>query len=332
MSVAVLGCGAWGKNLVRNFHHLARLAAVVDPDPHARQRSRELAPLVAVHHDLARVLDDPRVHAVAIATPAESHLSLCLAAIQAGKDVLCEKPLALACADAQRIDALATARSRIVMVGHILEYHPAIVALRALIEAGALGAIRYLHATRLHPQQTARGALREKNVLWSLAPHDVAVILRLVGQMPTRVVATGGAHDEAGALDVSATQLHFERDVVAHLFVSNVHPYKEQRLVVVGSERTAVFDDVRRELVLHRSVASLPSDVAASVVSGRGERIAYRADEPLRLECEAFLSAMRTRAAPLTDARSAMDVLEVLEAAEASLEARGAPTALRARA
>lgn len=321
--VAVLGCGYWGQNLVRNFHALGALAAVADVSPHGRATAARIAPGVAIHDQLDAALDDRSIAGVVISTPAETHAELAERALAAGKDVLCEKPLALHYDAARRVHELALRRGRVLMVGHLLEYHPAIERLRALVTGGQLGRIRYLYSNRTNLGKVRR----EENILWSFAPHDLAVILRLVGALPCQVIAAGGAYLQADIADVTVTQLAFDSGVAAHVFVSWLNPFKEQKLVVVGSERMATFDDVRRELVLHDQHVDL-QDGEPVPVKGAGARIAYAADEPLRVECQAFLAAIASRTPPLTDGASALRVLRVLDAAQRSLIARGQPMAL----
>jgi predicted dehydrogenase len=313
--IAVVGCGAWGKNLVRNFHALGALGAVVDPLETARDRARAIANGVSIETDVAQVLDDDRIDGVAIATPAETHVALCLAALERGKDVFCEKPLALELGDGARVTDRADAFARILMVGHILEYHPAIVQLHALVADGRLGEIRHVHASRLH----LGVARREGNVLWALAPHDLAVVLRLFGALPIAVSTTGGAPMASGKPGVVMMQLSFARGATAHVYASAIHHVKEQRLVVVGSRRTAVFDDVTDTLTLHDE----PIDPSDGTTARGGIEVPFAADEPLRLECAAFVDAIVTRTTPITDGRSALDVLRVIEAADRSLREGG---------
>jgi predicted dehydrogenase len=318
--IAVIGCGYWGKNLVRNFDALGALAAVVETSAENREVAAKLAPRAALHAEMDAVLRDPEIGGVVISTPAETHARLTERALLAGKDVLCEKPLALRYDQAQRLHELATEHGRILMVGHILEYHPAILKLRALIDEGQLGAIRYIYSNRINLGKVRR----EENILWSFAPHDIAVILRLVGSLPFQVSASGGAYVTPNIADVTVTQLLFDNGVAAHVFVSWLNPFKEQKLVVVGSRRMATFDDVARELVLHEQHVDL-KDGAPVPVKGEGMKIAYAPDEPLRLECSAFLDSMATRRAPLTDGDSALKVLRVLQAAQRSLVTQGQP-------
>lgn len=318
--IAILGCGYWGKNLVRNFQALGAVAAVVDPSPKGRELAKQLAPDAAIHEHPDAVLADPSISGVVIATPAETHADLVGRALLAGKDVLCEKPLALRYEDARHVHDLAMKHGRILMVGHILEYHPAIAKLHELILDGKLGKIRYIYSNRLNLGKVRR----EENILWSFAPHDLAVILRLLGAMPFQVSAAGGAYVQANIADVTVTQCLFDNGVAAHIFVSWLNPFKEQRLVVVGSKKMATFDDVRRELVLHDQQVDL-KDGEPIPVKGEGMIVPYAPDEPLRLECQAFLDSVVSRKAPLTDSASALRVLRVLQAAQRSLVTQGQP-------
>ncbi|MFQ5349930.1 MAG: Gfo/Idh/MocA family protein, partial [Thermoanaerobaculia bacterium] len=228
--VAVAGCGHWGKNLVRNFHQLGALAAVCDPREDGRRLAAETAPGVEVSDSFEAALACP---AVVIATPAETHYDLARQALSADRDVFVEKPLALTYDQGAELVRLAEERQRILMVGHVLEYHPAIVRLAELVRGGELGTVHYIYSHRLSLGKVRR----EENILWSFAPHDIAVILRLVGTLPERVSATGGSYLQPGIADVTVTDLQFAGGQRAHIHVSWLHPFKEQRLVVVGSQK-----------------------------------------------------------------------------------------------
>ena len=246
-TIAVIGCGYWGKNLVRNFNQLGVLHTVCDLTPQGRASAAELAPGARIVASLAEVADDPAIHGVVIATPAETHHTVAGQMLQAGKDLFVEKPLALTFEQGQALVQLAHRYERILMVGHVLEYHPAIVKLRELIRTGALGKIQYIYSNRLN-----LGKIRtEENILWSFAPHDIAVILRLVGDIPFQVIACGGSYIQPNIADVTITNLLFDNGVRAHIHVSWLHPFKEQRLVVIGSKKMASFDDVAKRLVLY---------------------------------------------------------------------------------
>jgi predicted dehydrogenase len=323
-AVAVAGCGYWGKNLVRNFHQLGALVAVCDPQEAGRKLAAEVAPGVEVSDSFEAALAAP---AVAIATPAETHYELARRALMAGRDVFVEKPLALTYEQGRELVRLARDGQRILMVGHVLEYHPAIVRLGELIDSGELGQVHYVYSHRLSLGKVRR----EENILWSFAPHDIAVILRLVGELPERVSATGGSYLQPGIADVTVTSLKFADGRRAHIHVSWLHPFKEQRLVVVGAHKMASFDDVGKRLVLYDQRVELGSGTPLPIRHA-GDTVPYADDEPLRNECQAFLDAVASRRPPLTDGESGLRVLEVLEAAQLSLARQGVPLALARRA
>src|SRR5215813_6898226 len=241
--VAVVGAGSWGKNLVRNFHALGALRVVCD------KNAQSLAAVRAQYTDIrttpafAEVLADPAVEGVVIATPAALHGALARQALLAGKDVLVEKPLALTEAEGRAVVQLAEQRGRVLMVGHWLWYHPAVLKLKELISQGALGRLQYLYSQRLSLGRIRR----EENILWSFAPHDISVMLGLVGEDPERIQVQGGYYLHQQVADVTVTCLTFPSGVCGHVFVSWLHPYKEQKLVVVGGRKMAVFNDLERE-------------------------------------------------------------------------------------
>jgi predicted dehydrogenase len=325
-SIAVIGCGYWGKNLVRNFGALQALKVVCDESPEGRAAARSLAPDAAITSSLDEVLQSD-VAGVVIATPAETHYAVARRALEAGKDIFVEKPLALQYEHGAALLRLAEATDRIVLVGHVLEYHPAIVRLYELAHSGELGKVEYIYSNRLSLGKVRR----EENILWSFAPHDIAVILRLLGSQPFQVVACGGAYVQPNIADVTVTSLLFDNGVRAFIHVCWLHPYKEQRLVVVGRHRMATFDDVSKKLLLYDQRVEM-QDGAPVPVKGTGEEIPYPANEPLRRECEAFLSAIATRIQPLTDGRSGLRVLSVLQAAQRSLILNGEPVPVPALA
>ncbi len=312
VSVAVIGCGYWGRNLVRNMRDLGALAMVCDATEAGRQLARQLAPKAQVTESISEVLASS-VDGVLVATPAETHHDLTIQALRAGKHVFCEKPLSLTYQLGLEMVDEADRCKRTLMVGHVLEYHPAIVRLRELVEDGELGKIRYIYSNRLSLGKIRR----EENALWSFAPHDISVILRLLGQLPFQVVACGGSYLQPNIADVTVTQLLFDNGVRAHVFVSWLHPFKEQRLVVVGSRRMASFNDVDKELTLYDQYVEIENGEPIPV-KGEGQRISYAPDEPLSLECRAYLHAISSGEEPLTNGQSGLRVLKVLQAAQRS--------------
>lgn len=318
--VAVIGCGYWGKNLVRNMAELGALAAVADAHlPNAEAQAAQFGVPV---RSVADILADPAIAGVVIAAPAAQHASLATQALQAGKHVLVEKPLALTVDDAEALKALGEQQGKVVMVGHLLQYHPAYIALKQLVDAGELGTLHYVYSNRL-----SLGKLRtEENVLWSFAPHDISMILGLVGEAPTTVEAQGMAGVSPGIADVCTATMQFKSGTKAHVFVSWLHPVKEQKLVVIGSKAMAVFDDTQplaSKLMLYRhGIAwngSIPTPIKAD-----GEAVALDAGEPLKNECQHFLDAMGG-APTRTDAAEAIRVLSVLEQAEQRMNTTPTP-------
>lgn len=319
LKVCLVGCGSWGKNLARNFHALGALYGLCDSSPAALGLAR-LYPQARTYAEFHEVLEDPAVDAAVIATPAETHARLALAALEAGKDVFVEKPIALDCGDARRMVQAARARGKILMVGHLLRYHPAVRKLQDMLGEGLLGKIEYIYSNRLNMGKIRR----EENALWSFAPHDISVILALVGESPLQVTATGGAYLQPNIADVTLSSLLFDRGVRAHIFVSWLHPYKEQRLVVIGSQGMAVFEDTRPEhklLLFDRRVVQTPGGLDAA--KPEGAPVPFDSEEPLRNECRHFLDCLRTRRQPVTSAEEGLRVLEVLQACQRSLQMNG---------
>lgn len=323
--IAVIGAGYWGINHVRNFHQLGALQTICDANQLSLQNIAEAFPDIQRETDYENVFRDPEIQGVVIATPAETHFRLASAAIEAGKHVLVEKPLTLNVEEGKRLVSLADERKLILMVGHLLEFHPAVLRLREFIESGELGDLHYIYSNRLNLGKIRR----EENILWSFAPHDIAIILRLVGQLPSRVNATGGAYLRPHIADVTVTNMEFPNGIRAQIFVSWLHPYKEQRLVVVGSKKMAVFDDVRKDIKL-MTYEHVIEFVNGEPVMQRSEGVPQilEAAEPLRRECQHFLDCIQTGAKPLTDGESGLRVLRILEAAEHSLAQNGIPIAL----
>ena len=324
--VAVVGCGYWGKNLVRNFAELGALAAICDLDQEAAGAlaARYNSKLV----DLDAVLSNTSVAGVAIAAPAVSHAALARRAIEAGKHVFVEKPLALKVDEAEALCALAERHARRLMVGHLLQYHPAFIRLRELVHDGALGRLQYIYSNRLNLGKVRR----EEDILWSFAPHDLSMILSLVGQEPSEVAATGGYYLHKAIADVTTTHMAFPNGERAHIFVSWLHPFKEQKLVVIGDKAMAVFDDGQgweQKLLLYpHTIEWRQFGTGGSIpVPQRAEAnpVALEAGEPLKLECQHFLDCIETGRRPLTDGGEGVRVLRVLSRASAALNGEAAP-------
>jgi len=325
MKIAVVGAGYWGVNLIRVFHQLGVLDRVCDSQAARLQQLAANYPDIRLETSLEGVLNDPDIDGMVIATPAETHYEIARRSLEAGKDAFVEKPLALRCEDAERLITLAERKKRILMVGHLLEFHPAITRLHELVKQGELGRLEYIYSNRLNLGKVRR----EENILWSFAPHDISVILLLLKQLPMQVTATGGTYLQPNVADVTISTMLFDRGVRAHLFVSWLHPYKEQKLVVVGERRMAVFDDIRKtdKLQLYDKKIDLVNGQFV-VEKPTPHTIELSASEPLLLECQHFLECVQTRQAPKTDGADAWRVLKVLEASQRSLSMNGEPVQL----
>ena len=316
--VAVVGSGYWGKNLVRVFYELGVLHLVCDVRQEVLSEI-EAGYAVPTTGRLDRILDDPEIDAVVISAPAAEHFKLAHRCLRADKDVFVEKPLALRAREGAELVELANQRGRILMVGHILQYHPAILELKHRICSGDLGNIQYLYSSRLN-----LGKLRnEENILWSFAPHDISAILYLLGERPSRIASQGGNYLNHN-IDTTLTTCDFPSGVKAHIFVSWLHPFKEQRLAIVGGRKMAVFDDLEpeRKLVLYPHRIEWRERIPIAEKHD-GEVVFLPKAEPLRLECEHFLECVTTRKQPRTGGENALEVLRVLEACEESVKANG---------
>jgi len=315
--VAVIGTGYWGKNLVRNFKELGALQAVCDNNAESLKEIAQKHQVPEQFQDVRDVFASKHIDAVIIATPAATHFQLCKEAVLAGKDVLVEKPVALTLTEAEELSTLVRSEKKILMVDHLLLYHPAILALKEIVDNGKLGKLQYIYSNRLNI-----GKLRaEENILWSFAPHDISVILHLTGKRPESIRAFGEAYLQERIYDTTVTDLTFSDKLKAHIFVSWLHPFKEQKLVVIGNYGMAVFNDVEAEAKLtfypHRVewINQVP-------VANKAERevIPIAEKEPLREAGSHFLQCLQTRQSPRTDIDEAIAVLNVLQEAQKDLE------------
>ncbi|HZH24853.1 MAG TPA: Gfo/Idh/MocA family oxidoreductase [Solirubrobacteraceae bacterium] len=322
IAVGVAGLGYWGPNLARNFDAIAgcELRWLCDRDAGALERVGATLPGASRTQSLDELLGDPELDAVVLATPVPTHAELAERVLRAGKHCFVEKPLALTGAAAERAVAAADAKDRTLMVGHLLEYHPAITKLKQIADDGELGAIHYIYSNRLN-----LGKLRaDENALWSLGAHDVSVLLHLAGEEPYEVEARGESYMRPGIEDVVFGFLRFPSGLAAHLHLSWLDPHKERRFTVVGSRRMATFDDMD----LERKVTVFDKGFDQSA-STWGEYITRSGDiwspsvsnrEPLRLECEHFVECLREGRAPISDGRSGLRVVRVLAALQEQLD------------
>ena len=327
--IAVAGLGYWGPNLARNFANLpeAELAWICDGEADRLEGMSERFPGARATTEFDAVLDDPSVDAVVLATPVPTHAALALRVIEAGKHCFVEKPLAQSLADAEAVVRAAHQAGRMLMVGHLLEYHPGLERLKALVDEGTLGDVHYIYGNRLN-----LGKLRtDENALWSLGAHDVSVVLRLAGEEPVECHAHGESYMRAGIEDVVFCYLRFPSGLAAHLHLSWLDPHKERRFTVVGSKRMATFDDMALEQKL--TVYDKGFDQS---YEGYGEYIARSGDvwspqvpndEPLRIECRHFVECLLDGSSPRSDGVSGLRVVGVLERLQEALEQGGrAPT------
>ncbi len=334
LRIGIAGLGHWGPNLARNFAALpgCELAWCCDASAAARERVAAQFPRARATADLDQLLADPALDAVVLATPVPSHAELAVRVLEAGKHCFVEKPLAQSVPDAERAVAAAQASGRILMVGHLLEYHPGVRKLKELADSGELGdRIFYIYGNRLN-----LGKLRaDENALWSLGAHDISVVLNLAGEEPWEVVAHGESYVRDGVEDVVFCFLRFPSGLSAHLHLSWLDPHKERRFTVVGSSRMATFDDMALEGKLTVYDKGFDEDSR-----GYGEYITRTGDifcpripnvEPLRLECEHFVECIRRGETPRSDGVSGLRVVRVLEELQRSLGNPG-PSAISAPA
>jgi UDP-2-acetamido-3-amino-2,3-dideoxy-glucuronate N-acetyltransferase len=313
-NIAVVGCGHWGKNLVRNFSDLGSLAAVCDPNAEVAQQYADQ--YLVKNYSFPEVLNDLSIEGVVLAVPAPLHASMAIQVMNAGKHAYVEKPLAMNNLEADRMIASAEENGVQLMVGHLLQYHPIFMALRTLVESGEMGALQYIYSNRL-----SFGKVRsEEDVIWSFAPHDISMILSLTGHEPDSVRTEYTSILQPDIADAAIVHMAFKSGLKAHISVSWLHPYKEQKLVVVGKNAMAVFDDTKpwgEKLALYRHVVrsseSLPSLEKAEV-----EYVEVSQSEPLRNECQHFVDVVSGDVTPLTNGKEGLGVLNVLSAASLS--------------
>jgi UDP-2-acetamido-3-amino-2,3-dideoxy-glucuronate N-acetyltransferase len=326
--IALLGAGNWGMNHLRVWREMGFLRIVCDPDAARLEQIRaEFGDLVvSPNPDVA--ITHPEIDAIVIAAPATEHSDLALRALAAGKDVLVEKPMAMSASEAMKLRDVASTNGNILMVNHVLDYHPAVVSLRALVEDGSLGKIHYIYSHRLN-----LGRVRtEEDALWSFAPHDVALMLDLLKRMPSEVTCRGGSYLTPSIADVTLMSLAFPNGIHAHIFVSWLHPFKEHRFVVVGDRQMAVFDDTAdwsEKLVLYPHRVDWMGGRVPIARKAEAIPVPIEKKEPLAAACEHFVRCLITREQPYTDAQNGVEVLEVLGAATSSIARRGETVTLQ---
>jgi UDP-2-acetamido-3-amino-2,3-dideoxy-glucuronate N-acetyltransferase len=305
VKVAVIGCGNWGKNLVRNFYNLEFLATICDLDKDLLAKIKKLYPQVQVTSRFEEILENPDIDAVVISTPSHTHYRLAKAALLAGKHVYVEKPIATSALETQELYTLSEHMQKILMVGHLLMYHPVVHRLKQLIEEGYLGEIRYIQSDRLNlnPHRA------DRSVFWDLAPHDLSMMMYILGTGPLHIVSVNGSRTSDDQLvDIAHLELEFPDGVGGHIHNSWVHPVKQVKMIVRGSERTAVMDDTQ--------TGSGKLQVFSNNSPPEMMVPEYLTLEPLKLECQHFINCIRTGRKPKSDGVNGLEVVQILEEAE----------------
>jgi len=332
VKVGMVGLGYWGPNVARNFDALGscELRWCCDADDVQRRKWANIYRETRFTDDLDDLLNDDELDAIVVTTPVPTHAALAEAVIRAGKHCFVEKPLAQNIADAERVADLAEAEGRVLMVGHLLEYHPGVTQLREMVEGGELGDVRYIYGQRLN-----LGRLRfDENALWSLGAHDVSVLLALAGELPVEAQARGECYITDGVEDVVFCYLRFPSGIAGHLHLSWLDPHKERKITVVGTNKMATLNDMEMERKLTIYDKGFDPRPQESSFGGDREYVTRSSGifspaignrEPLAIECEHFIDAVREGATPRSDGRSGARVVRVLEALQASLDAEGAP-------
>jgi UDP-2-acetamido-3-amino-2,3-dideoxy-glucuronate N-acetyltransferase len=319
--VAIIGGGYWGKNLVRNFHNLNSLKLICDKNETILSNYKDQYQGIETCLALADMLSNEEVQGVVIATPAETHFTIARESLLAGKHVYVEKPLVLREEEGQELIDLAHKKDRVLMVGHLLQYHPVFIRLKELALSGDLGRINYIYSHRLNLGKIRR----EENILWSFAPHDISMILALAGEEPETLITTGGNYLHQKIADVTTTHMIFPSGLQAHIFVSWLHPFKEQKLVVVGEKKMAVFDDTKTwqdKLLLYPHQITWKNNLPIPT-KAEPERVDIDQEEPLRNECQHFLDSIKNGTKPITDGHEGLRVLNILNVSQASLNDNG---------
>jgi UDP-2-acetamido-3-amino-2,3-dideoxy-glucuronate N-acetyltransferase len=320
-AVAIIGGGYWGKNLVRNFYNLNAVKLVCDKSETILSSYKDQYQGIETCLALTDVLSSKEIQGVVIATPAETHFNIARESLLAGKHVYVEKPLVLREEEGLELIELAQKNGRVLMVGHLLQYHPVFIRLKELAHSGELGRINYIYSHRLNLGKIRR----EENILWSFAPHDISMILSLAREEPENLITTGGNYLHQKIADVTTTHLNFPSGLRAHIFVSWLHPFKEQKLVVIGDKKMAVFDDTQpwpEKLLLYPHQINWKNSLPVPTKADP-EKVEIEQQEPLKEECRHFLDCMSNGTQPRTDGREGLKVLEILNASQASLSDQG---------
>ena len=334
LKIGTIGSGYWGPNLIRNFVELpdTRMVAVADLDPARLAAIRQRFPQIPHLTEDYRDLFDLGLDGVVVSTPPETHHEIVSACLEAGLNVMVEKPITTDSRDAAELGEVAEARGLVLMVGHTFEFNPAVRALKEIVDRGVAGDIRYIDAVRVglgmfHPRL---------NVIWDLAPHDISILIHLLGEVPETVSARGLACVQNSIEDVAYVTLMFPSGIMAHIRLSWLDPMKTRRITVVGSQKMVVYDDVALDEKIRlydKRVDAMPRTDSFGAFQfayhhGGIEIPHVDFQEPLRIECGHFVDCIRTGERPLTDVDNGIRVVRVIEAAQASLRRGGVPVAV----
>ncbi|MBC8284412.1 MAG: Gfo/Idh/MocA family oxidoreductase [Nitrospinae bacterium] len=325
INLALIGAGHWGKNLARVFHELGILKIICDSSEEVLSKKATKYPEITTTTSFDEVLASPDINTIAIAAPAEQHYSLVKKSLLAGKHVFVEKPLSMTAQEGEDLVQIAKQKGKVLFVGHILQYHSAVQTVKKMLQEGELGKLQYIYSNRLNLGKIRR----EENILWSFAPHDISVILSLVGEEPVEVTATGTNILHPNIADTTITNMKFSSGIGAHIFVSWLHPFKEQKMVIIGDRKMVVFDDtvpIDKKLMLYPHQISWKDGVPIpEKKEGSSIDLSKTWEEPLTSECRAFINAINGQQ-PLTDGQEGLRVLKVLQRAQASMDNNSPPS------
>jgi predicted dehydrogenase len=330
INLGIMGVGYWGPNLVRDFTQLseANILRVCDLKEENLSKIKNRYPQLKTTKNYLDLIQNQKIEALVISTPAVTHFKLTKEGLLNNKHIFCEKPLALSTKEGEELVRLSREKEKILMVGHLLKYHPAVRKLKEYVEKGELGNVYYIYSTRVNLGKVRK----EENALWSFAPHDISIILYLLDEEPEEVTAKGGSYLQKGVEDVIFLTLRFPNQVIAHIHVSWLDPHRIRKTTVVGSKKMAVFDDteIQEKIKIYdRGIErGKPYDTYEELLTLRlGDTYIPRVDlsEPLKIECQHFLDCIKESKKPLTDGEDGLKVLRVLEAAQESLDKGGKP-------
>lgn len=319
INLAIVGAGRWGINHVKTAHQLLgkNLKLVCDFNTDSANKIKEIFPEINFTTDISKVISDKSINAVIVATPAETHYDIAMQMIHAGKHVMAEKPLTLTTDEARILTLLAAEYKVNLMVGHIMLFHPAVIKIKSLIKENKIGTLQYIYSNRLN-----LGSVRtEENILWSFAPHDISILQYLIESRPVSVDAKGAEFLTTGIEDTTITFLTYPNNIHAHIFVSWLHPFKEQRLVVIGNEGMLVFEDsIKSEKLKFYPKGFRNVDGVLQKFEANYQAISFDETQPLAEEQKHFFSSIENNSSPITDGHHAVEILEILEAAQAKLK------------